>query len=309
MLPLPLRYGAASAACCITMSAHHEFWRMFGAMSSATTPRSRLGEKHSGFVPVAGVDKALQLRISEHRLKVAGGACARRAMQLLILLGRRHRCSAAANPGRIITGSARELALGRHVLCLTLLLASAAVRRSSYSLPAPRVRTNLACRLDTASSINMSAPASRFPPGSVVAVTGANGFIGSHIVKQLLAKGYRVRAVVRDPTNASKVAHLKTFPHSEHVELAKGELNEADYQKAFAGAHAVIHTATPYMYSAPDPDRDIVQPAIAGAFICRRFYLIWRCRNPRCLARGCGQQGAARGDHQLRRRLHSLPRP
>ena len=238
----------------------------------ATTPRSRLGEEHSGFVPVAGVDKALQLRISEHRLKVAGGACARRAMQLLILLGRRHRCSAAANPGRIITGSARELALGRHVLCLTLLLASAAVRSSSYSLPAPRVRTNLACRLDTASKINMSAPASRFPPGSVVAVTGANGFIGSHIVKQLLAKGYRVRAVVRDPTNASKVAHLKTFPHSEHVELAKGELNEADYQKAFAGAHAVIHTPRPTCIPRPIPTGTLCSPpsqvhSYAGGFV------------------------------------------
>lgn len=85
-------------------------------MSSATTPRSRLGEKDIGFVPVAGVDEALQLRISEHRLEVAGGACARRAMQLLILLGRRHRRSAAGNhPGRIITGSAGELTEAQHV--------------------------------------------------------------------------------------------------------------------------------------------------------------------------------------------------
>ena len=106
---------------------------------------------------------------------------------------------------------------------------------------------------------------SRFPAGSRVAVTGANGFIGSHITKQLLAKGYRVRAIVRDPSNASKVAHLKTFPHSENLELAKGELKEEDYRVAFAGVQAVVHTATPYLYSAPDPDKEIVQPAIEGA--------------------------------------------
>ena len=31
-----------------------------------------------------------------------------------------------------------------------------------------------------------------------VAVTGANGFIGSHVIAKLLADGYSVRAVVRD---------------------------------------------------------------------------------------------------------------
>lgn len=145
------------------------------------------------------------------------------------------------------------------------------VAQRTYYAAAPRRRTSprtplpVTQLLVATSSALMSSPASHFPPGSVVAVTGANGYIGSHIVKQLLAKGFRVRAVVRDPSNAAKVAHLKGFPHSEHLELAKGELKEEDYQKAFAGAHAVIHTATPYIYSAPDPDRDIVQPAIAGA--------------------------------------------
>lgn len=105
---------------------------------------------------------------------------------------------------------------------------------------------------------------SRFPEGSLIAVTGANGFIGTWICRKLLEKGYRVRAVVRDPANAAKVAHLKGLAHSERLELAKGELNENDYNSAFVGVHAVVHTATPYVYSAPDPDKDIVQPAIAG---------------------------------------------
>jgi uncharacterized protein YbjT (DUF2867 family) len=36
------------------------------------------------------------------------------------------------------------------------------------------------------------------PEGSLVLITGANGFIGSHIVDQLLLAGYRVRGIVRD---------------------------------------------------------------------------------------------------------------
>jgi len=114
---------------------------------------------------------------------------------------------------------------------------------------------------------------SLFPAGSVVAVTGANGYIGTHIVKLLLAKQYNVRAVVRDPTNEEKVGHLRSLPHSDRLQLVKGELNETDYQKAFAGAQAVIHVATPYMYTAPDADRDIVQPAVAGTLAALRAAL------------------------------------
>ena len=36
------------------------------------------------------------------------------------------------------------------------------------------------------------------PPGSTVAVTGASGFIGSHVVEACLKAGYVVRACVRD---------------------------------------------------------------------------------------------------------------
>ena len=48
------------------------------------------------------------------------------------------------------------------------------------------------------------------PP--LVAVTGASGYIGSHVVAELLRRGYRVRAVVRDASNQAKVAHLKALP-------------------------------------------------------------------------------------------------
>lgn len=41
--------------------------------------------------------------------------------------------------------------------------------------------------------------------GNVVVVTGATGYIASHIVKGLLADGrFTVRATVRDPSNEKK---------------------------------------------------------------------------------------------------------
>jgi cinnamoyl-CoA reductase len=35
--------------------------------------------------------------------------------------------------------------------------------------------------------------------GQLVCVTGAGGFIGSWVVKELLLRGYRVRGTARDP--------------------------------------------------------------------------------------------------------------
>ena len=99
----------------------------------------------------------------------------------------------------------------------------------------------------------------------LIAVTGANGYIGSHVVKQLLLRGYRVRAIVRDPTNPAKVDHLKCLSGADKLlELVKGDLSEEDYTRAFQGCSAVLHVASPYRYTAEDPDRDIVQPAIRG---------------------------------------------
>src|SRR6187431_3348772 len=41
-----------------------------------------------------------------------------------------------------------------------------------------------------------------------ICVTGASGFIGSRVVEQLLARGHRVRATVRNPDKTADVRHL-----------------------------------------------------------------------------------------------------
>jgi len=50
----------------------------------------------------------------------------------------------------------------------------------------------------------MTAPTSDKP----ILVTGASGFIASHIVQQLLEGGYRVRGTVRDPERTRREGHL-----------------------------------------------------------------------------------------------------
>lgn len=49
---------------------------------------------------------------------------------------------------------------------------------------------------------------STLPEGSLILVTGVNGFIGSHVADQILLAGYRVRGTARD---AKKSEWITTF--------------------------------------------------------------------------------------------------
>ena len=69
----------------------------------------------------------------------------------------------------------------------------------------------------------------------LVAVTGATGFVGRHIVRQLAERGHRVRALARDPARAPAQAGAA-------VELVRGDLADRGALRALAaGADAVVH--------------------------------------------------------------------
>ncbi len=74
---------------------------------------------------------------------------------------------------------------------------------------------------------------------STVAVTGAAGFLGSHICRALLHCGYAVRAVTREGSN-----HKLPDDLSEQVELQPADVrNPESLNQAFQHAHAVVHSA------------------------------------------------------------------
>jgi dihydroflavonol-4-reductase len=99
----------------------------------------------------------------------------------------------------------------------------------------------------------------------LVLVSGASGFIASHIVRELLAAGYRVRGTVRNLKNKEDYAHLQLLPGAEHLELVAADLLTPHAFDAHAqDATYVLHTASPYVLEAKDPQKDLVDPAVQG---------------------------------------------
>jgi len=116
------------------------------------------------------------------------------------------------------------------------------------------------------------------PGHQYVCVTGASGFIASHITLQLLQRGYHVRATVRSIKAKDKVEYLlnldKEFPG--HLKLCEADLEQPEsFDAAIKGCEFVIHTATPTILVAKkDPQKEIVDPAVKGTIsilnACRR---------------------------------------
>ena len=79
-----------------------------------------------------------------------------------------------------------------------------------------------------------------------VLVTGASGYIASHVVLQLLQSGHKVKGTVRSLHNESKVKHLKnlcidsTYP----LELVEADLTNEQSWIRYSG-YCMVFTHVP----------------------------------------------------------------
>lgn len=97
-------------------------------------------------------------------------------------------------------------------------------------------------------------------------VTGASGYIASWLVKQLLLRGYTVKASVRDPNDPRKTQHLLGLEGAEsRLMLLKADLLEqGSFDPVVEGCVGVFHTASPFYHDVLDPEAELLDPAVKG---------------------------------------------
>lgn len=93
---------------------------------------------------------------------------------------------------------------------------------------------------------------------SKILVTGSEGFIGSHLVEELVKQGYEVKAFVLY-NSFNTWGWLDTLPQEtmEHVEVFTGDVRDPNgVHEAMKGCSAVFHLAAliaiPFSYHSPD---------------------------------------------------------
>lgn len=91
-----------------------------------------------------------------------------------------------------------------------------------------------------------------------ILVTGADGFIGSHLTEELVKKGYEVKAFVYY-NSFNTWGWLDTLPQElmDHIEVFQGDIRDPNgVKEAMKGCHAVFHLAAliaiPFSYHSPD---------------------------------------------------------
>jgi NAD dependent epimerase/dehydratase len=119
--------------------------------------------------------------------------------------------------------------------------------------------------------------------GKRVLVTGAGGFIGSHLVELLVQEGYEVRALVRYNGRDDR-GHLDRLPEEvkRSVEVHRGDLKDPEAARKAVDRQAwVFHLgaliAIPYSYENP---LDVVQTNVVGT-----AHVLDACRSSSSLER------------------------
>ena len=86
-------------------------------------------------------------------------------------------------------------------------------------------------------------------------MTGATGYIASWVVKNLLDKGFKVNAAVREISNLNKRVHLDKISEESPGEINYFEtdlLEKGSYKEAMQDCQLVIHTASPFFLDSKD---------------------------------------------------------
>lgn len=102
---------------------------------------------------------------------------------------------------------------------------------------------------------------------NTVLVTGGSGFVGSHVILQLLDAGHTVRTTVRSPKREATVRKMMRDTGADDGRLSffTAELeHDAGWARAVEGCDFVMHVASPIPAAAPRTEDELIVPARDG---------------------------------------------
>ena len=97
---------------------------------------------------------------------------------------------------------------------------------------------------------------------SPIFVSGATGYLASHVIKLLLEKGHKVRGSVRSLSNTAKYNYLYDLvPSSKsNLSLVEADLTDAKaWISALQGCEYVIYIASPIPPYVPKDENEIIK--------------------------------------------------
>ena len=103
---------------------------------------------------------------------------------------------------------------------------------------------------------------------NTVLVTGGSGFVGSHVILQLLNAGYDVRTTVRslkrEPDVRAMLTNAGVDPNGRLAFFPADLERDAGWRDAVTGCDYVIHVASPIPAAAPKTEDELIRPARDG---------------------------------------------
>lgn len=101
-----------------------------------------------------------------------------------------------------------------------------------------------------------------------VLVTGGTGFLGTHIILQLLEKNYSVRTTLRSINSKDKV--IDTLKYNgisafDKIEFIEADLSKDDnWDEAMKDCDYVLSVASPVFFEIPKNEDEAIKPAVEG---------------------------------------------
>ena len=136
------------------------------------------------------------------------------------------------------------------------------------TIPKRKMSSSTATAVEAKPHSQLSDPEEPEDGVPIALVTGASGYVATHILKQLLEQGrVRVRGTVRNLSNEKKVKPLRDMmPDPKYpLRLIEADLqNPKNWVEAVRRCTYVYHVASPFPSAVPKHPDELIKPAVEG---------------------------------------------